>query len=1264
MPAESCPVHELLKAYLRGTLPQNEAADVARHLGECPDCDALVDTLEAESDSLIEQLRKPASPDRYSQEPECREAVSQAADANESSATHESTDTTSMVSVGEETDLGKLGDYELLEELDHGGMGTVFRAMHVKLGREVALKVLPKGRMTDERAVARFEREMMAIGRLDHPNIVRATDAGEAEGVQFLAMELLEGYDLGQLVDLCGPMRVADACNLIANAAMGLQCAHEHGLVHRDIKPSNVMLTVDGEVKVLDLGLARFQFDQPAAGREITAVGQPMGTADYMAPEQVRDTHSVDIRADIYSLGCTFYKLLSGQPPFGGEKYQSSIDKMMAHRKEAAPPISIFRTDLPKQVARILEQMLDKEPEKRFLEPVQLAEALAPFSVGSDLLALMLAADDARQAIQAEEEAAAAAEPDKDEDATGDFDLDEASASRGTGSKITASGSRGSGTGSGSRGSGTGTGSGTGSRSGVGAGSWRRATASKTLTGVQPAIGQFIEMDRARRRRKMILIASIVIVALIVIVLLFGYAAWVTRSGQSDSGMIPSQGGTTYLVPTDIPEAATRPKPALVEIPLQAPEELAPGDPFSQTALVAAPATVDGCLSWTIETLGHRDPIEAVASSPDGKRLATGTADGVIRFWNAADGSFAGLLVAYDGRVSALSWSPGGRYLAAGYSSETLRIWDVTDRRLVRVVYDLSARSLGPGSLAWSPDGQLLAYVSPNSQDEQFDEIHLWQASTGDVLFVLNEHESAIAALAFSPDGKFLASGEGKRIRFWNPASGESVKDLDISRYHSEPVSALAWSPSATMIASSCAAPTGDHAVAFWNVDTGDSLGTLPGHPCGDQSLLWTADGKTLVTAGAFADQRVRFWDFTAEDFNPLRLDSATGLLAAAEQATFAVLLEGAEVRVFDAQLKDEVRQLPLHPGTPGGMAFSPDCKRLASGYGDGLVHLWDVEARGPTGRLEVQGRAGFSTWAPDGKTLGVMVAPQSLSSNGNDAHAAIFDVETGDSRYQLRTRGRGHIDRIAWSPDGKSIAGTGDEWRIWEARNGKPASENIPAASALDWSPDSTALAVGWESGITVYDVGSSGELHDVTASAPRAIAYSGDGKLLAATDGEDHTDILVWNLDSPDEPLHALKGRHRSSIAALGWRDDKTLVSGSVSEVCLWDIEKGNLKARQSIPVTALSRDTRTVAAAGPSTVLLHRVDDGRLLGTLLYLNDGQHVMFSPQGHWRGSPQAEAELVYVVQTETGQQVLTPAEFADKFNWTNDTNLPEPKNE
>jgi serine/threonine protein kinase len=293
----------------------------------------------------------------------------------------------------QEFTLKHLGEYRLLEKLGEGGMGSVYKAVHTKLRRTVAVKVLPKGRIEDPRAIARFEREMAAVGAIDHPNVVRAHDAREIEGTRFLVMEYVEGRDLTELIRAGGSMPVADACELARQAALGLQAAHEHELVHRDIKPSNLMLTKTGSVKILDLGLARFEKGDQASKSEATATDQMVGTPDYMAPEQITESQSIDIRTDIYALGCTLYALLAGHPPFRGPNYRTTFEKISAHVKEPVPPITHIRLDVPKPLLAVLDRMLAKEPDERFATPGEVAEAIKPFAAGSNLSALLESAE-------------------------------------------------------------------------------------------------------------------------------------------------------------------------------------------------------------------------------------------------------------------------------------------------------------------------------------------------------------------------------------------------------------------------------------------------------------------------------------------------------------------------------------------------------------------------------------------------------------------------------------------------------------------------------------------------------------------------------------------------------------------------------------------------------------------------------------------------------------------------------------------------------
>jgi hypothetical protein len=200
-------------------------------------------------------------------------------------------------------------------------------------------------------------------------------------------MTLVDGVDLGRLVACEKRLPIADACEVARQAAVGLQCAADHGLVHRDVKPSNLMLTRDGVVKLLDLGLARSAGDAPADA--LTGTGVLLGTADYLAPEQWDRPHAVDSRADIYGLGCTLYHFLTGDPPFAGDRYESVFSKMRAHIEVPPPPLDAQRSDLPPGLAAVLTKMLAKDPADRFASPAEVAKALAPFAVGAELTRLL-----------------------------------------------------------------------------------------------------------------------------------------------------------------------------------------------------------------------------------------------------------------------------------------------------------------------------------------------------------------------------------------------------------------------------------------------------------------------------------------------------------------------------------------------------------------------------------------------------------------------------------------------------------------------------------------------------------------------------------------------------------------------------------------------------------------------------------------------------------------------------------------------------------
>jgi tRNA A-37 threonylcarbamoyl transferase component Bud32 len=268
------------------------------------------------------------------------------------------------------------GKYKILQPLGAGGMGQVFLCEHAVMRRRVAVKLLPSAKAEDPSAVERFHREVRAVARLRHPNIVTAHDADRDGNLHFLVMEYIDGLTLNRLVKEVGPLPPAQAADYVRQAALGLQHAHEHGLVHRDIKPSNVLVDREGTVKVLDLGLARFFHDE-ADDLSRRHEQSPLGTTDYMAPEQALDSHTADGRADIYSLGATLYFLLAGHGLFHGGSLEEKILWLQTRRPR---PIREFRPDVPAGLAAVLERMIAKEPGQRFQTPAEVAAALAPWA--------------------------------------------------------------------------------------------------------------------------------------------------------------------------------------------------------------------------------------------------------------------------------------------------------------------------------------------------------------------------------------------------------------------------------------------------------------------------------------------------------------------------------------------------------------------------------------------------------------------------------------------------------------------------------------------------------------------------------------------------------------------------------------------------------------------------------------------------------------------------------------------------------------------
>ena len=278
-----------------------------------------------------------------------------------------------------------LGSYMILGQIGRGGMGQVYKAIHSRMGRVVALKVLAPALTQKGSAVQRFEREVQAVSRVSHPNIVTAFDADVAKGVHFLVMEYVEGTDLATLVRGHGPLPLGQAIRTIQQAARGLGHVHRTGIVHRDVKPANLIQDAEGTVKVLDLGLARLRPAPSSDPRmttqaDLTDVDSVMGTVDFMAPEQALDFRRADHRADIYGLGCTLYYLLTGKAAYAGD---TPMSRLLAHREQAVPSLRRTRAEVPVELDALVQRMMAKRPEDRPRSMEVVLAALAPIAAAT-----------------------------------------------------------------------------------------------------------------------------------------------------------------------------------------------------------------------------------------------------------------------------------------------------------------------------------------------------------------------------------------------------------------------------------------------------------------------------------------------------------------------------------------------------------------------------------------------------------------------------------------------------------------------------------------------------------------------------------------------------------------------------------------------------------------------------------------------------------------------------------------------------------------
>jgi WD40 repeat protein/serine/threonine protein kinase len=1130
MQLATCPSRQQISSFLLGKMPEEMIDSVAEHIEGCPDCQQVSETLDSAVDTFVSQLQQPAEIGALAVTPDCQRMMSQAEGIFNSAASHGPALATPP------PELGQVREYKLLEKLGEGGMGTVYKARHAKLKKVVALKVLPADRMQNEQAVARFQREMEAVGRLNHPNIVGATDAGEHDGVHFLVMEYVDGIDLSNLVKNGGPLPIADACELIRQAAIGLQDAHENGMVHRDIKPSNIMLTIAGRssqatVKILDLGLALLQDESVEVVRELTTAGQAMGTVDYMAPEQAGDSHEVDIRADIYSLGGTLYKLLSGHAPFSGEKYSTHLKKLLAVINDPVPPIRQQRSDIPAELAAVLDRMLAKQPADRFATPADVATALAPFAAGSDLSALVASRSDAQGK-------AAGSQPNN------------------TAAHLSSHSSE------------------TTPTVAAPAPSSRLPAATDVEATIEHAARPLAARPPTRTRTLIAIAAAaaaFLILGVVVIIIKNKQGEEVARVVLPDgqSAEIEQDGKRTVVgdaatkqpdvvTPAQIEPVPERPDPPIKVGPLvprptplelnitAEPVALKSGDSLSRTAWVARPVPIPGVVSWTIEGTNHRESVTALASSPDDKLIASAGRDGVIRIWDVQTASIVKMLLGHGGDVPSLSWSPDGRYIASASSDKTSRIWDVDSGRLAHTFATPNNTSVEV-TVAWSPKGAVLAYNAGSG-------IRLWdpQAQSEEKLNIHGAGDTnKVTALAWSPDGNILASGStNKSVRLWN----QQTKEVQAVLQHDARITALAWSPDGAILA----ATTYGGETKFWSADLGKCVGRFPeSHYSG---FAWSPDGRSFINV--LDHHKCQVWD--TEQWKQL----STG---------FA--------------------------GETNNLLWSSDGKTIFCGNSRGQVVAYDVQKTKPPTAFSVHcQRSSDVAWSPTGR----FVAMSYLYAN---APVLIWNAATGEVVKSLPVGN----SRLAWTPNGDSLACTSGGIQIFDVETGKKTSHlkvSIPNCTSIAYSPDGNYFATGHE----------------------------------------DKT-VRIWDIAS-QQVLHTLDG-HTWSVNRVKWSPDGTKLVSSGGNTHCWDTRTGALLEGDAAKTLTtqdprLSPDTKRMATLENGLVRIVEAESNNPEAAVMTLPGGHHLAISATGHYRGSEGVEQQIRYVVLTDDGSQhTLTPGEFS-----------------
>ncbi|MDB5384864.1 MAG: pknH 2 [Planctomycetaceae bacterium] len=987
----------------------------------------------AELDTLTGQLRKPTSPTPFESESACERAVDLVKNVGRDASV--GTIQEARQEQDEPISPRRLGQYQILKKLGEGGMGAVYKAMHTRLQKVVAIKVLSTDWMKNQDAVARFEREMVAVGRLTHRNIIGAHDAGEIDGTHFLVMEYVQGLDLSKIVQRLGALSVADACEVVRQAAVGLQYAHSHGMVHRDIKPSNLMLLISEEqgqrqggevlaqagqqlssvqqpvavVKILDMGLALLAGQHAPNQKGLTSTGQMMGTIDYMAPEQGNDTHHVDIRADIFSLGATLFQLLTGDVPLTDAEYSTPMKKLWALATATLPSISTRRSDLPPALVAIVDRMLSRDPAARYAIPGDVAQVLAPFARDHRLAAVLAAAAGDVSVTDIDRISLG-------ESRSGSYSLETSATLIGASPAIVAGGEH----------------------RGPGASIDERPFPSLVLSPRRKppgglSLGWLLAMAGGAAAAA-----------------LMGVVFFFFNGGDGVRIEIPDDAAfTVQFDKNGILISGPHPAPIRVTSTQAANGEATTIGPGSHKLVIRRGDLEFETKEFVLKENGRTTlKIEAIAGN-----VVQLTKDGVVYDQGSLN----------TPKVAATAAAPMAVAIAPSKPPKTARI---------------DAASPQPAATdLWKPGPLLNNFTGLVHRPASLPGIKRWQIDTA-------VPTTGLGSVSWSPDGRRFICITGKRPRIYDGQTLQLVGTLPAA---GQDVNIVAWNPVEDWIAAAS-----DRIIRFWKSD-GTPGPILEGHPHPVASLVWNSAGTRL--ASSTPDGTIRVWGADGRKLHEFHaVESNQPILAWGPDGQIAYQVRFSDRLHIVTEDGMPKRTHVLDPGTQcSNLIWHRDGRLAAQSYSNGTLFTWNADGTdGPkieSGAWHVNwtndgdrillGRLGLKVWdRATGKidTLLEMAEPLGISLSPDGQSVCCW---TQSGAIQIRNLA-GKLLReinplpsqpyVAWNPAGTILAGveSNGTLRMWKP-TGQPL-ESIPVspgrALAVKWSPDGEYIAWAMEHG------------------------------------------------------------------------------------------------------------------------------------------------------------------------------------------------------